>query len=190
MRSSRKKGASCSVGAVDVARAVLGAQAEARADLFGEPQLQPRLEFAGELTFERVRDGGDLCGVGGGVLALQRGGDERRERLVVERLMGILREQLRQLRADLLPEGEHRVALRLLRAELSAGLEHADLRLRVRTQLVRLAPRVGDDLFRLRLGVGKDLRGLAVRALDAVLFDGGYQILNLKLHKIRLSVFM
>lgn len=60
--------------------------------------------------------------------------------------MGILREQLRQLRADLLPEGEHRVALRLLRAELSAGLEHADLRLRVRTQLVRLAPRVGDDL--------------------------------------------
>ena len=44
--------------------------------------------------------------------------------------------------------------------------------------------------FRLRLGVGKDLRGLAVRALDAVLFDGGYQILNLKLHKIRLSVFM
>ena len=83
--------------------------------------------------------------------------------------MGILREQLRQLRADLLPEGEHRVALRLFRAELSAGLEHADLRLRVRTQLVRLAPRVGDDLFRLRLGVGKDLRGLAVRALDAVL---------------------
>ena len=104
--------------------------------------------------------------------------------------MGILREQLRQLRADLLPEGEHRVALRLLRAELSAGLEHADLRLRVPTQLVRLVPRVGDDLFRLGLGVGKDLRGLAVRALDAVLFDGGYQILNLKLHKIRLSLFM
>ena len=84
----------------------------------------------------------------------QRGGDERGERLVVERLMRILREQLRQLRADLLPEGKHRVALRLLCAELSAGLEHADLRLRVRTQLVRLAPRVGDDLFRLRLGVG------------------------------------
>ena len=36
----------------------------------------------------------------------------------------------------------------------------------------------------------RHLRGLAVRALDAVLFDGGYQILNLKLHKIRLSVFM
>ena len=104
--------------------------------------------------------------------------------------MRILREQLRPLRTDLLPEGKHRVALRLLCAELSAGLEHADLRLRVCTQLVRLAPRVSDDLFRLGLGVGKDLRGLAVRALDAVLFDGGYQILNLKLHKIRLSVFM
>lgn len=137
------------VGAVDVARAVLGAQAKAVRTFLESRSSSPALSSPASSLLSCVRDGGDLRGVGGGVLALQRGGDERRERLVVERLMGILREQLRQLRADLLPEGEHRVALRLLCAELSAGLEHADLRLRVRTQLVRLAPRVGDDLFRL-----------------------------------------
>ena len=83
---------------------------------------------------------------------------------------------------DFLAEGQDRVALGLLGAELGAGFEHVDLCLGVVPQLIRLALCLGDDGVRLLTGVGQDRGSLLICTVNAVLFDGRNKILNLKFH--------
>ena len=108
--------------------------------------------------------------------------DEPGQRLLVQSLAHVGGENFLEFLLDFLAEGQDRVTLGLLGAELGAGFEHVDLRLGVVPQLIRLALCLGDDGVRLLPGVGQDRGGLLICTVNAVLFDGRNKILNLKFH--------
>ena len=123
-----------------------------------------------------------LHGVAGNVLSLHGGLDELGQCLLVQSLAHVGGENFLEFLLDFLAEGQDRVTLGLLGAELGAGFEHVDLRLGVVPQLIRLALCLGDDGVRLLTGVGQDRGGLLICTVNAVLFDGRNKILNLKFH--------
>ena len=130
----------------------------------------------GQLLADAVRHLAHLHGVAGNVLSLHGGLDEPGQRLLVQSLAHIGGENFLEFLLDFLAEGQDRVTLGLLGAELGAGFEHVDLRLGVVPQLIRLALCLGDDGVRLLPGVGQDRGGLLICTVNAVLFDGRNKI--------------